>query len=665
MTGRQALLLGTSLVASLSFWVQGRFVCSFILTGFEQSDLFRMLFDGNGIQSQDPRLNANRCLDFFLESEFVGFNRSIYVLASIVLALTLPCWGAPSPAGDSDGPAELPRVHVKSSLADTPAPGRVQLVKEGEDLQQAIDAAKCGDTLQLQAGATFRGLYRFPQKSCDDTHWIIVRTSASDDHLPPEGKRMTPCYAGVVSLPGRPDFHCDSPQHVLVKIEFDGKGESGPIMLLDGANHYRFIGLEITRAVPEIHMRHLVQLKDPENAGSHVVFDRMWVHGNAGDETHGGIHLSGLTYAAIVDSYFSDLHCIAGKGGSCTDAQAINGGTGDLPGGPYKIENNFLEASGQSIMFGGAGGTTTPADIEIRRNHLFKPLIWKQDEPGYIPSQSGSPFIVKNNFELKNAQRLLFEDNLLENSWGGFTQTGFSIVLLPANQSGHCPQCRVTDITIRYNKIRNVGSVILIGNSPGKVTEPPAAGERYSIHDLRVEDIRGEPFKGFGLFAILGSVAPPVRDVRFDHITAFPLRAVMTVINRGDKIPGLSITNSIFAAGDREMGSAGGGPENCATPRDKDPVTVLDRCFANPVVSNNLIIGAVQRWPDGNILVKNTDAAGLWKQQTATGTTFHICREKGEAPFCSKPSPTLRAGSDGKNLGADVETIEQAIAGII
>jgi hypothetical protein len=52
--------------------------------------------------------------------------------------------------------------------------------------------------------------------------------------------------------------------------------------------------------------------------------------------------------------------------------------------------------------------------------------------------------------ELKNAMRVLFEANLLENSWGGFTQTGYSIVLTPVNQSDRCPVCRVNDVTIRH-----------------------------------------------------------------------------------------------------------------------------------------------------------------------------------------------------------------------
>ena len=104
--------------------------------------------------------------------------------------------------GHFDGPAELPRIYVRSTLADTPTPGHVRLVKEGDNLQDAIDRADCGDTLKLEAGATFRGLFRLPAKTCDDSHWIVLRTSAPDGSLPPEGARITPCYAGVAALPG-------------------------------------------------------------------------------------------------------------------------------------------------------------------------------------------------------------------------------------------------------------------------------------------------------------------------------------------------------------------------------------------------------------------------------------------------------------------------------
>lgn len=571
--------------------------------------------------------------------------------------------GATTGEHQFDGPAELPRVHVASSMADTPAPGRRRSIKQGDDLQAAIDDAKCGDVLQLQAGATFTGVYRFPKKSCDDSHWIIIRTSAPDSSLPPEGTRLTPCYAGVASLPGRPDYHCSSPHNALAKLVLDHNSQGGPVVFLDGANHYRFLGLEITRSMPEVHYRNLVQVAENDGAADHLIFDRLWLHGNPQDETKGGIHLSGITYAAIVDSYFNDFKCIA-RNGSCTDAQAVNGGTGDKPSGSWKIENNFLEASGQSILIGGAGATTTPTDIEIRRNHVFKPIIWKPGEPGFVGAYTGDPFIAKNNLELKNSQRVLIEGNVFENSWGGFTQAGFSLVIMPANQAGFCPVCRVTDVTIRYNKIIRVGSALDIADIPQK-KGPPAAGERYSIHDLLVQEIKGEPFKGFGLFALLVSHEPLLKDVRIDHVTAFPLRAILSIqTTAGQKISGFSLTNSLFDAGQFVLRSAGGHGQNCAAGiHPGDVAGILDSCLSNPVITHNLIMNSYP-WPKGNIVVKDSKAAGLWKASDDQ-EGYRVCSAKDEAKSCDKVSPAYHAATDGKDIGADIKAIEDATRDVL
>ncbi|PYX23748.1 MAG: hypothetical protein DMG87_04895, partial [Acidobacteria bacterium] len=85
--------------------------------------------------------------------------------------------------------------------------GQIHQVLAGQSLQTALNNAQCGDTIALQAGATFSGSFTLPAKACDDQHWITIRTSALAS-LPAEGTRITPCYAGVSSLPGRPSFHC-------------------------------------------------------------------------------------------------------------------------------------------------------------------------------------------------------------------------------------------------------------------------------------------------------------------------------------------------------------------------------------------------------------------------------------------------------------------------
>lgn len=581
------------------------------------------------------------------------------------LFLTLICFAYASQlfgsaaSGQSDGPAELPRVLLQTSLADTPAPGAVHLVKAGDNLQQALNGAACGDTLKLASGAVFEGLIDIPAKSCDDAHWIIIRTSASDESLPAEGARLTPCYAGVASLPGRPDFHCTALNNVLARIEFAGKSGSGPVQFMPGANHYRFIGLEITRANSESSIAALVQAREGATA-SHIIFDRVWLHGTAQAETRRGVALKSLTSAAIIDSYFSDFHCVSVTG-ACGDSQDITGGSGDDPGGPYKIVNNFLEAAGENIIFGGGPGTTTPADIEIRRNHLFKPMIWMEGQPGYVGGVSGKPFIVKNHFELKNGQRVLFEDNLLENVWGGFSQGGFSILLSPKNQNNECSACRVSDVTIRNVKIVNVGSVFQIANALADAGGASSGGERYSIHDVLVDDVHWKDYKGFGNFALVMSVAPPLHDVRIEHVTAFVPHFLISVQNTGAKMTGFTVANNLFYSGDLQFASAGGGPQNCAfQPVQQTPSGVIKSCFDNSSFTHNMIVEGAN-WPSGNITSKNAAAAGL--PEKATGIDrYRLCRKKDDV--CKNVSPGIGAGTDGRDIGADVDAIEKALDGV-
>jgi hypothetical protein len=594
----------------------------------------------------------------------VGLSRALRKAGGVVFFFCIVALGAGSGfcSDKFDGPAELPRIYIKTSLADSPAPGKTRLVKQVDNLQEAINSADCGDTLELQAASVFQGMFRLPNKSCDDGHWIVLRTASPDKSLPAEGTRLTPCYAGVGSLPARPDYHCAKPQNVMAKIEFTGKGGNGPILFLTGANHYRFIGLEITRVDSPASVTALASV-DQGGTAHHVIFDRVWMHGTAQSETRRGVALSWMTYAAVVDSFFTDFHCIA-RTGACTDAQTVSAGGGDHPEGPFKVVNNFLEASGENIMFGGRPAKTTPTDIEIRRNHLFKPMTWMPGQPGFVGGFDGQPFIVKNHFELKNASRVLFEDNLLENCWGGFSQTGFSILLTPKSQSHGCPTCVVTDITIRFVKIINVASVFQIANSLD-AGGPSAAGERYSIHDVLADGVRGKEYQGFGLFALIMSITPVLRNVQIEHVTSSTVpRYIFSILaTNPQKMSNFTFTNNIVGSDQLiQVGNAGGGPENCAMHADRlGPAAVLKNCFDNSTFTNN-VIGGGSGWPPGNILVKDEAAAGV--RVRADGTQkYRLCKQKEDG--CNKRSPAIGAGTDGKDIGADVDAIEKATAGII
>jgi len=557
-------------------------------------------------------------------------------------------------ASGFDGPAELPRAYVKSSLSDTPSLGRTRVVKSGGDLQAAIEQAACGDTIQLEAAVTFAGKFVFPYKKCDDSHWITIRTSAPDSALPTEGTRLTPCYAGVASLPGRPDFHCALVKKVLAKLQFDGRGRVGPIVFTPGANHFRFIGLEISRAA-ELTVNALISL-EPKGTADHLLFDRMWIHGLAQEETTRGIQLGGSQYVAVVDSFFTDFHCIS-KSGSCTDSQAISGGSGSNPMGPYKIVNNFLEAAGENILFGGGPGTVSPTDIEVRRNHMFRPMSWKLGEADFVGGKDGNAFIVKNVFELKNAQRVLLEGNILENIWGGFTQNGFAVLLTPKNQVPNvCPLCRVTDVTIRYNCIQHMASGFQIANVLSDTGGASTDGGRYSIHDNILEDIDGKAYKGFGNFALISSQTPQLHDVSLDHNTAFPPNALLNVGARasGPKIANFVFTNNLVASGQRGIISTGG-RDNCAfQPERQGPEGVLASCFSNTTFTHNAIVDG-SGFPKGNIALKDLLSVGFSAVRGDKVMDYHLRPD----------SRSRRAGSDGKDLGADVDAVERATAGVL
>ena len=563
-----------------------------------------------------------------------------------------------SSTGNFDGPAELPRAYVSSSLADTPAPGAVHLVSTPAALQSALNSAQCGDTISLAAGTTFSGSFVFPGKSCDDKHWIIVRTSAADSALPPEGTRLTPCYAGVASLPARPAFSCSSTKKVMATIAFNQVG-SGPIVLGTGANHYRFIGLEITRSLPKATVYNLVA---SEKGGSvdHIVMDRMWIHGTAQDETTRGVMLSGTTNFAIVDSFFSDFHCVA-ISGACGDSQAIAGGLGDAAQGPFRIVNNYLEAAGENIIFGGGEAAVTPADIEVRRNFFFKPLAWMKGASNFLGGRDGNAFIVKNLFELKNAERVLIEGNVLENAWGGFSQVGFALLLTPKNP-GTCSVCKVRDITIRYNSFSHAGAAMQIGNGLSDTGFAAEEGSHYSIHDDVFDDMfyAGCISCNGVMFQISSDYRGPqpfwLHDVSISHVTVATERA-----HAGWTIAGpigqknFEFSNNIIDSGPYTNSNAGGGAVQCYFGKAA-MLGVLDSCWSDYSFTENVIVTTAKNnnWPVGNYTASGIAGVGFVNFNGGVGGNYQLAAN----------SPYKGKAADGKDPGADITAVKAAVAGV-
>jgi hypothetical protein len=587
---------------------------------------------------------------------------SIFLLAIVLMTASL-CT-AKAKSGSYDGPAELPITTVPSAVADTPAPGSVISVNAGGDLQSALNNASCGDVIELQAGATFTGQFVVPAKNCNINNWIWIRTSSPDSALPAEGTRATPCYAGVASLEGRPQYSCSNPQNLMAIVQMQVLGD-GPFKLAPGANFYRFIGLEITRPAGTPGTAVLISA---QGTADHIVVDHSWLHGALQDETNAGVSLNGMTNAAIVDSYFTDFHCIAITG-QCTDAQAINGGASNTQDGPFLIQDNFLEASGEAIMFGGGAATLTPTDIEILGNHFWKPWQWKPGNTPFVGGTNGNPFIVKNHLELKNAVRVLVDSNLMENVWGGFSQTGDGILLTPKNQhEGHgdiCPKCQVTDITVRYSYVSHAGGGIqmataLSGN--GRNGAPALAGTRWSIHDVVLDDLSIQKYVGDGAVLSIMNKWPknPLNTVTINHITGFPdsTSNMMFIGNIRNTAPmyGLVFTNNLLITARYPVWNTGG-KTSCAV---KDvPLTTITKCFTTATFANNGLIATPpsfppSTWPAGNLFPQTVEDVDFTNFNNGDGGNYELLPN----------SPYKNKGTDGMDLGADIVTINADLANV-
>ena len=570
---------------------------------------------------------------------------------------------AVSAAGQTyDGPAELPRVTVPSAVADTPAPGAVLSVSAGGNLQSALNNAACGDTLELQAGATFTGVFTVPAKNCNVNSWIIIRTSAPDSSMPAEGQRATPCYAGVATLEGRPQYACNNPANVMARVQTETDND-GPFVFAKGANFYRFVGLEVTRPAGTPGGR----LFSGQGTVDHIVFDRLWLHGGPQDETYVGISLNGATNSAIVDSYFTDFHCIAVTG-ICTDSQAISGGLSDTQDGPYKIQDNFLESSGEAIMFGGGPATLTPSDIEILSNHFWKPWQWMPGSPGFVGGKNGRPFVVKDHLELKNAVRVLVDGNLMENCWGGFTQNGYGILITPKNQhSGHtnvCPLCQVTDVTIRYVHVSHAGGGLQLATAisgNGRNGAAALAGTRWSIHDVVLDDLNPKYMGGGTAFEIVnGWTKNPLNTVTINHVTAFPYASGhMMIVGDALKKPpmyGFVFTNNLVLTGEAPIWNADN-RDSCA--RHDVPLTTMNECFTSYTFTNNGLIASPSSfppssWPAKNMFPQTVSDVDFTSYQNGDGGNYELLPS----------SPYKKKGTDGKDLGADIVGLNSELANV-
>lgn len=400
---------------------------------------------------------------------------------------------------------ELPRDTIDVSWR---APtGRTIQVNSGDDLQRALESAKRGDEVVIAAGAEFRGHFTLPAKSGTAADgWITVRTSALGQ-LPASGTRIDPAvHATAMPKLVTPDL-------------------GGALATRPGASGWRLVGLEITVApgvalMPQI-QQGIVLLGDGAQAQmsqvpTDLILDRVYIHGQSNTNTKRCVALNSAR-TAIVDSQLLECH---GKG---FDSQAI--GTWNGPG-PYRIENNRLEAGAEVIIFGGDRPNVhdlVPSDITIRRNHMTRPMSWK------------GVWTVKTVFELKNAQRVLVEGNVMENSWVD-GQIGFAVTMGSFDTS--YPWCIVQDVTMRYNHIDNSAGAFNLNEHYGNALPM----RRVSIRHNLVTNIGAQ---GLGLNGRMFQIVGQINDLTIENNTGFSPKIYITFGDQPRPMARFSFRNNI------------------------------------------------------------------------------------------------------------------------
>ena len=498
---------------------------------------------------------------------------------------------------------ELPRVFINTTY--TPPSGKTIAVAAGGDFQAALNQAQPGDIITLQAGATYTGNFKLPAKT--GTGWIVIRTSAADSSLPGPETRITPSYAGVL------------PKIVTPNAE-------PAIEAVSGAHHYRFIGVEVTAAAGAPFVYSLLQFGGSETSLAqlphNLIVDRSYIHGRAGFTLRRGITLNSAT-TSVINSYIANCHEVG------ADSQAIGGWNGP---GPFKIVNNYLEGAGENFMLGGADPTIpnlVSSDIEFRRNHCFKPLSWRIGDPSY----AGTPWGVKNLFELKNAQRVLIDGNLFEQNWT-MAQNGFAILFTVRNQDGRAPWAVVQDVTFTNNLLRKSGSGINIlgldDNNPSQQTS------RIRIANNLIDEIDGERWAGSGI--AFQFVARP-RDLTIENNTVLQSGNMLAV---GDQpTEGVIFRNNVIPH--NEYGIKGDNRESGSA--------TISTYLADAVIKKNVMVGApAARYPTENFYPATFD---LVRFTDRTARNYRL----------SPASPYKNAGTNGKDVGCDIDALEAVMNG--
>ena len=519
-----------------------------------------------------------------------------------------------------------------------PAEATTFTASNGGQLRQALTDAGYGDTVNLTAGP-FEGPFTLPGNKTG-SGWITIQSALTG--LPAPGTRVNPSHASAM-----PRLVPSSTSTAVTDVV---------VSAAPGAHHYKLIGLNITS---DRYLTNLVQIGNwNESSVASLpyafIFERCYIHAGA-QGARRGIAMNGgsgqvkrlangridwpnsETGIQVTDSYFGNLI------DKTYESQAVASWNG---AGPFRLENNYFEASGENVMFGGGDPSITgliPSDIEILGNHFKKSLNWQSQ--GYV---------VKNLFELKNAQRALIQGNVFENNWIGANQLGYAIVFTPRNQDGRSPWSTVKDIEFAYNKVLNSpqGMAILGRDDIYSSDRLQNISLRNNLFDLQRPDTigRGRLFQiGNGTY-----------QVTIDHNTGLQDKNVIFAYALPNGL--FRFTNNLFrhnacAAGNNDCGVAG----DAANPGD----ATITQYFPNSVFRQNVLFVGGNAGANTQAVICSSIPTGFPETIGQVGFNSDGFSLSSSSPYARRGVNDGNCTPDNLDIGADIAGVNAAAAAAI
>ena len=462
-------------------------------------------------------------------------------------------------------------------------------VSPTQNLQSVIDRARPGDVIELEAGKVYSAPIKLPAKTGDS--FITIQSSRAAEL--PEGVRVSPAQTAL-----------------LAKLQSSTPGEP-VIQTTPNSHHYRLVGLDISTAKADVKVYELVTIGDARQTAADVphdiVIDRSWIHGFDTQDVQRGVSLNG-SEITVSNSYINEIH---GRG---YDTQALCGWNGP---GPFHIINNYLEAAGENVLFGGADPSISnliPSNIEIRRNYLFKPLRWNAKDPSY----AGIHWSVKNLLEIKMGRNIVIDGNVLENSWGD-AQIGYAVLFTVRNQDGKAPWATIENVSFTNNIVKNSEQGFqLLGKDSPNVSQ--RAGGLQITNNL---------FTGINNRFL---TMTDYYNVTLTHNTHFQNGNIMSLY--GEPSTGFVYTDNITNRGANGYGIFGDGVG--------EGNAALTRYAPGNTVKRNIVIGAnASIYPPNNAFPATIDDVGFQDNQGGNYRLSAKSKFKGSATDKTDPGCQL------------------------